>query len=164
MVGDFDTGKTQLLRRYVHGVFSTKFQRTIVDFCLKELPWLDSRVFLQIWDIGGTIKFVANFRRYYRETSGAFVVFDSTQPRSFLSVLEWKKSIDDCVQMPDGSPIPIILIMNNCDRPKHPEIPDTEELRAFAAEHGFADFYETTARDPQHQVLPSISAFSLFQC
>jgi hypothetical protein len=52
--------------------------------------------------------------------------------------------------------------MTKCDQPKHPEIPNTEELRAFATEHGFADFYETTARDPQHQVLPSISAFSLF--
>jgi GTPase SAR1 family protein len=33
-------------------------------------------------------------RNYYREASGAIIVFDQTSPRSFLKVLDWKNDLD----------------------------------------------------------------------
>jgi GTPase SAR1 family protein len=33
-------------------------------------------------------------RNYYREASGAIIVFDQTSPRSFLKILDWKNDLD----------------------------------------------------------------------
>uniref|UniRef100_A0AAV2KL64 Uncharacterized protein n=1 Tax=Knipowitschia caucasica TaxID=637954 RepID=A0AAV2KL64_KNICA len=53
VIGDLGVGKTSIIQRYVHQVFSQHYRATIgVDFALKVLPW-DQRgpVKLQLWDI-----------------------------------------------------------------------------------------------------------------
>ncbi|CAD6187547.1 unnamed protein product [Caenorhabditis auriculariae] len=55
VIGDPGTGKTSIIRRFVHNVFTANYKATIgVDFALKVLA-LDenSVVHLQIWDISG---------------------------------------------------------------------------------------------------------------
>jgi len=111
-----------------------------------------------LWDIAGQERYSNMTRVYYRDAVGAFVVFDCTRPRTLNASLLWKADLDQKVHMWDGSPIPVILIMTKCDKPKDPGIPSAEELRSFAATHGFADFYETTSRQPGHQVIPSFFA------
>lgn len=57
-------------------------------------------------------------RVYYKETVGAFIVFDVTRNSTFESVTKWKQDLDTKVQLPDGSPIPCVLLAkkatNNC--------------------------------------------------
>lgn len=55
VIGDLGVGKTSVIKRYVHQVFSQHYRATIgVDFGLKVLHW-DQRtaVRLQLWDIAG---------------------------------------------------------------------------------------------------------------
>ncbi|TKS93155.1 Ras-related protein [Collichthys lucidus] len=55
VIGDLGVGKTSIIKRYVHQVFSQHYRATIgVDFALKVLNW-DHRtvVRLQLWDIAG---------------------------------------------------------------------------------------------------------------
>lgn len=51
-------------------------------------------------------------RVYYKEAVGAFIVFDVTRVQTFESVANWKNDLDSKVQLPDGSPIPCVLLAN----------------------------------------------------
>lgn len=51
-------------------------------------------------------------RVYYKEAVGAFIVFDVTRSATFDAVIKWKQDLDSKVQLPNGSPIPCILIAN----------------------------------------------------
>lgn len=51
-------------------------------------------------------------RVYYKEAVGAFIVFDVSRVATFDAVVKWKNDLDAKVQLPDGSPIPCILLAN----------------------------------------------------
>lgn len=60
VIGDLGVGKTSIIKRYVHQIFSQHYRATIgVDFALKVLNWDHQTVIrLQLWDIAG--KFILN--------------------------------------------------------------------------------------------------------
>lgn len=90
------TGKTSIIKRFVHNIFSMHYKSTIgVDFALKVINWDPSTVVrLQLWDIAGQERFGNMTRVYYREAVGAFVVFDVTRVATFEAVQKWKNDID----------------------------------------------------------------------
>lgn len=49
---------------------------------------------------------------YYKEAVGAFVVFDVTRLSTFEAVQVWKADLDNKVMLPNGKPIPAILLAN----------------------------------------------------
>lgn len=57
VIGDLGVGKTSIITRYVHQVFSQHYRATIgVDFALKVINWDHKTVVrLQLWDIAGEI-------------------------------------------------------------------------------------------------------------
>lgn len=58
VIGDLGVGKTSIIKRYVHQIFSQHYRATIgVDFALKVLQWDgDTVIRLQLWDIAGLLK------------------------------------------------------------------------------------------------------------
>lgn len=57
VIGDLGTGKTSIIKRYVHRFFTQHYRATIgVDFALKVLNWDENTLIrLQLWDIAGKI-------------------------------------------------------------------------------------------------------------
>merc|ERR1712000_145609 len=149
VVGDIGTGKTSIIKRFVHNIFSMHYKSTIgVDFALKVINWDQNTVVrLQLWDIAGQERFGNMTRVYYREAVGAFVVFDVTRVATFEAVQKWKSDIDSKVTLPpDDRPIPVVLLANKCDlNPK--DGLNKEDMDKFCAEHGFAGFFQTSAKD-----------------
>ncbi|XP_018795745.1 PREDICTED: ras and EF-hand domain-containing protein homolog isoform X2 [Bactrocera latifrons] len=149
VIGELGTGKTSFIKRYVHQFFSQNYRATIgVDFALKVLHWdPNTTVRLQLWDIAGQERFGNMTRVYYKEAVGAFIVFDVTRSGTFDCVSKWKEDLDSKVQLPDGSPIPCILLANKCDQEKQGIVTTPEKMDEYVRENGFAGWYETSAKE-----------------
>jgi len=149
VVGNVGTGKTAIIQRSVHHIFSDNYKTTIgVDFALKEIRWdPKSIVRLQLWDIAGQERFGSMTRVYYKEAVGAFIVFDLSREfeQSFEIVKKWKADIDSKVTLASGKPIPVVLLANKCDLLK---IPVNEELmNEFCHKNGFVAWLATSAKE-----------------
>eukprot|EP00041_Stephanoeca_diplocostata_P001214 m.19162 g.19162 ORF g.19162 m.19162 type:complete len:213 (+) comp11724_c0_seq1:128-766(+) len=149
VVGDIGTGKTSIIKRYVHGIFSNHYKATIgVDFALKVIN-LDPNtvVRLQLWDIAGQERFGNMTRVYYKEAVGAFIVFDVTRASTFEAVHKWKHDIDSKVHLPNGDNVPVVLLANKCDLTKEGLVKNSDQMDAYCEEKGFAKWFETSAKE-----------------
>uniref|UniRef100_A0A8C2EKG5 Ras-related protein Rab n=1 Tax=Cyprinus carpio TaxID=7962 RepID=A0A8C2EKG5_CYPCA len=147
VIGELGVGKTSIIKRYVHQLFSQHYRATIgVDFALKVLNW-DSKtlVRLQLWDIAGQERFGNMTRVYYKEAVGAFVVFDITRGSTFEAVSKWKHDLDSKVKLANGNPIPSVLLANKCDQKKDGSN-SSSLMDNFCKEAGFLGWFETSAK------------------
>ncbi|NP_001090131.1 RAB32, member RAS oncogene family S homeolog [Xenopus laevis] len=149
VIGELGVGKTSVIKRYVHQLFSQHYRATIgVDFALKVINWDNNTlVRLQLWDIAGQERFGNMTRVYYKEAVGAFVVFDVTRGSTFEAITKWKSDLDSKVFLPSGGPIPAVLLANKCDQKKENSIQSPHQMDLFCKENGFAAWFETSAKD-----------------
>ncbi|XP_063287582.1 ras-related protein Rab-38-like [Pelobates fuscus] len=147
VVGDLGVGKTSIIQRYVHNIFSQCYRATIgVDFALKIVNWNeDTVVRLQLWDIAGQERFGHMTRLYYREAVGALVVCDVGREATVQSVQRWKEDLDSKVSLQSGKPIPLILLGNKCDQ--LPPGCSTRNLEEMSKEMGFSGCHLTSAKE-----------------
>jgi len=148
VIGDLGVGKTSIIKRYVHQVFSQQYRATIgVDFALKIIDWDEKNlVRLQLWDIAGQERFGNMTRVYYRDAVGVFVVFDLTRVTTFEAVTRWKSDLDSKVTLPNGGKIPAILLGNKSDEMDSDESSVMEHMNKYCEEKGFDAFYPTSAK------------------
>lgn len=148
VIGELGTGKTSFIKRYVHHFFSSHYRATIgVDFALKVMNWPNSIVRIQLWDIAGQERFGHMTRVYYKEAAGAFIVFDVSRPQTFEAVLKWKSDLDSKVCLPDGSPIPCLLLANKCDESKAGSLGEETFLDQFCRDNKFIGWYYTSPKE-----------------
>ena len=72
---------------------------------------------VQVWDVAGahaTRGGIADV--YYKDAFGALLVYDLSRPETFESVAKWKAEVDAKVTLPNGEPLPVVLLANKCDR------------------------------------------------
>ncbi|XP_053555073.1 ras-related protein Rab-38-like [Bombina bombina] len=147
VVGDIGVGKTSIIQRYVHNIYSQCYRATIgVDFALKVLNWEPKCVVrLQLWDIAGQERFGHMTRLYYREAVGALVVCDLGRAATLESVRRWKEDLDSKVYLQSGKPIPVMLLANKCDQ-MHMGV-STLEIEELVRELEFTDYHLTSAKE-----------------
>ncbi|KAK1338089.1 hypothetical protein QTO34_001199 [Cnephaeus nilssonii] len=97
-------------------------------------------------DKEGQERFGNMTRVYYKEAVGAFVVFDISRGSTFEAVLKWKSDLDSKVHLPNGGPIPAVLLANKCDQKKEGG-QSPAQMDQFCKEHGFTGWFETSAKD-----------------
>ena len=144
VLGEPGTGKSSIIKRYVHNFFETRHKTTVgVDFHIKNLVVGNRPVRLQLWDIATAGDFGIS-RVYYNNTVGAFVVYDVSRPMTFDTVAKWREEIDTKVGLSNGKPLPLILLANKSDLDEAKI--DGAKLDEFCEQNGFAGWLETSAK------------------
>ncbi|KDO15799.1 hypothetical protein SPRG_18665 [Saprolegnia parasitica CBS 223.65] len=118
VVGMAKSGKTSLIRRFVHGTFADIYKTTVgADYSDKTIAIDDTLdVCLQIWDIAGQDRFAHLTRRYFAAADAAVIVCDITSEPTIAAVVDWKRELDTCCGVQGTStPFPVLLVANKCD-------------------------------------------------
>lgn len=128
LLGDFAVGKTSLIRQFVEGRFSEKYQSTMgVKISRKTVVRPYGQLNLLVWDLAGghgleTIKRSS----YLLGAAGALIVCDLTRPES----LEGLERYAFYMQELDRD-IPLALVANKVDLLGERMISDEDLRRAF---------------------------------
>ncbi|MFX1419999.1 MAG: GTP-binding protein [Promethearchaeota archaeon] len=134
LCGDFQVGKTSLIRRFVENKFEKDYISTIGVQISKKTVLLNEKTKLNfiIWDVGGQEKFDLNRARFYNGANAAFIVLDRTRINNLDSIEKWNKDIKKAVPRN----IPIVIVGNKSDLKKDIVI-NEEEIKKHAKEFGF---------------------------
>ncbi len=139
MLGHFGVGKTSLVRRFVHGIFSEDYISTVgalvVQKKLESLPTnaqgADQLTFI-LWDLANVEKMSPLVINHFTRSDGAIIVTDLCRPKSFdEDLIQIKKFIElnpaaklifagnkvDLVQPPQRDLQPLQTIAQNYKAP-----------------------------------------------
>ncbi len=119
MMGDGAVGKTSLVLRYTQNSFSPEYKQSLgASFAVKDLEVEDQSVKLVIWDVAGQPSFQQVRRHYYSGAHGALLVFDVTNPLTFMTLHNWY--LDFRRVVPTGV---VILVANKVDLKDERQVP-----------------------------------------
>ena len=113
MIGDLAVGKTSILNRFIKNEFNNSYTSTIgVEFSAKNII-IDNinECRLKIWDTSGEERFRSITKQYFKDTQGAFLIFDLTKKSTFDKLNVWLEDLND--NAPED--VSIILVGNKMD-------------------------------------------------
>ena len=120
MLGGFSVGKTSLVERYVHSLFSDKYLSTIgVKISKKNLSVDGSEVTLVLWDMEGKDMYANVNLSYLRGAMGFFTVADGTQRETLETAVTLREAA-----LKVAGDVPSCLLINKADLKEQWEITD----------------------------------------
>lgn len=111
MVGVFGTGKTSLVQRFVHSLFTDKYHSTVgVKIDRKQVDLEGNTVNLVLWDLAGREQDQEIPTSYFRGSAGIFYVVDGTRRETFDQIFEIKESVTNTI-----GDVPSLVALNKKD-------------------------------------------------
>ncbi len=111
MLGAYAVGKTSLVRRFVHSMFTDKYLTTVgVKIDKKQVVYDGKEVSLLLWDLYGEDEFQRVQTTYLRGSSGLLIVADGTRPATVEKAVELREKTTSTI-----GKVPAMLLMNKCD-------------------------------------------------
>ena len=117
LIGDPGVGKTGIQCRFADDSFYTNSLLTTigldygVDFKIKTMEIGGKIVKLQIWDTTRVQRFGTKSFAYFRVANGIFVVYDTSNEKTFRSVCQWLEDIKTHAR----EDVSIMLLGAKCD-------------------------------------------------
>ena len=125
LLGAYGVGKTSLVSRFVHSMFSEKYMTTIgVKIDKKGVDLEKDKVELVIWDIYGQDDFQKVRMSYLRGASGYLLVLDGTRG----GTLDIALGLQDSAEKTIGK-VPFIVVVNKADLSGQWEISDRDLMQ-----------------------------------
>jgi small GTP-binding protein len=141
MLGGFGVGKTSLVSRFVHSIFSDKYLTTVgVKIEKKSIALGDEKVDLIVWDLHGEDEFQKLHMSYLRGTSGYLLVVDATR----RATLDTALMLHAKAQWAIGQAVPAMLAINKTD------LDSTWELDQSALDQLKCPVVKTSAKSGIH--------------
>ncbi|MGH7559392.1 MAG: Rab family GTPase [Gemmatimonadales bacterium] len=111
MVGMFGTGKTCLVRQYVHSIFSTKYHSTVgVKIDRKTVDVGGTEVSLLLWDMAGRDGEQDITVSYLRGAHGILYVIDGTRRETYEPIFELRELVRSA-----AGDVPSVIALNKSD-------------------------------------------------
>ena len=140
MVGTSGVGKTSLVAKFVHSIFSDKYLTTVgVKIDKKTVAVNGNEVMLMIWDLAGDDDYQRLQISYLRGTSGYLLVADGTRQITLDQAIEIQGRVTEAT-----GPVPFLLALNKADLASQWEIND---WRIADLEARQWKFFKTSAKD-----------------
>lgn len=141
IVGDFATGKTSLLRKFLYNSFEKYHAITVgVDFRSYIIHVGDNIVTIKFWDIAGHLSFRSMISSYYSQSDIVLIVYDITNHISFSNIASWlveaRYYSEDTTQ--------ILLLGNKCDETFKRCVPTNEGIKL--SRRNDIRFFEVSAK------------------
>ena len=122
MVGSYAVGKTSLVERYVHSIYSDAYHTTIGVKIDKKVVTTDSGdANCLIWDIAGEDEFYTFRNSYLRGMAGYFLVLDGTRRVTVDTAIGIHKRV--LGMYPN---VPCVVLVNKSDLTAEAEVTATE--------------------------------------
>jgi small GTP-binding protein len=128
MLGSFAVGKTSLVARFVHSIYSDVYHTTVgVKIDKKTVTVADETVMMMLWDIHGEDDFQKIRTSYLRGAAGFLLVADGTRRATLDKALDLRN-----LGVEAAGEVPFILVLNKRDLVDDWEIEDrtVDDLRA----------------------------------
>lgn len=125
MIGSFAVGKTSLVRRFVHSMFSQQYLTTVgVKIDKKTVSTPKGDVNILLWDLHGDDEFQRLQATYLRGTSACLLVVDGLR----AVTLQRAEDLNTWVQSVIGT-VPTIFVLNKADMRARWEVDDAQIAR-----------------------------------
>jgi small GTP-binding protein len=142
LLGDEGTGKSEFTKRYCYNIFNPAERLTIgVDFHVKTIELDNTKIKLQLWDVGGEERFRFLLPTYCLGANGAFLLYNVSRPSTLDNVAEWT----NIVRQKQGS-IPIMLVGSQLHSDDH-RVVSRQEGISIAEHNNLASFVEVCPQE-----------------
>ena len=123
LIGAPGVGKTSLVRRYVHSLFSERYLTT-VGVCIEKKVVTNpvGDVGLVIWDLAGDDELQRLHSSYLRGTAAYLLVADGTRPETVDAAVELQARVAASI----GDSVPFLLAINKADLVEEWRLTDAE--------------------------------------
>jgi small GTP-binding protein len=111
MIGAFSVGKSALVERFVHSLFSDRYLSTVGVKISKKIVKLDGDdLTIVLWDMEGKDDFADINMAYLRGAMGFFAVADGTRKETLTLALHLRK-----LALETAGEVPHVVLINKAD-------------------------------------------------
>jgi len=145
IVGDYYTGKTSIIERYIKGTFFENRVATISpEFLTKVIKLNESTFRFNFWDLPGQDKNPVITSVFCKDSNGIIFCCDVSNEKSRENLKKWDNSIKN---FNDISNIPKIILENKCDKLNDEKNynDNIEPLRQISNELDCLNFFRVSA-------------------
>ncbi|MFW9990320.1 MAG: Rab family GTPase [Candidatus Odinarchaeota archaeon] len=141
ILGEVDTGKTSLVRRFITSKFNSDCKSTIgIDFQTKDCELDNLELKLMIWDFAGQKRFRYMFPEYLYGALGGILMYDITNYSSFARIGTFLSLVQET-----NKSLPLLLVGSKLDLEDFREVPKKVGWRV-AKSMGLNGFIECSSK------------------